>query len=314
MEEEMIYELLKNNICVQEKALKKLIWVLYRNFYFNSSIKQNILLIGERGTGKTTMLKEVAELMDIPLGEVYNMFMPDGLNASLFLNGMMQIAYNSDEYNGNGILLLHDFQDCFLYGHSISFNAMMASGLANFGDEGFFDISNITLVGEIDTNNVKDIFIGDISDLSNIDNNEFLSPTLNIVKKYLTDENKIIEYEDGSKAANVGLENYITNQIKLRFLSSNCNQLFKQKIYMDDMGAEEILKALYSPLSVLNLYKNDLTEDYINSEDFKKKVASLVSESGDGLHYAGMAIEQVFKRDYKHGVKVLKKKSLFSDR
>lgn len=76
MNEFEFYSLLKDNICMQDEALRKLIWVLYRNFYLNGNFKQNILLIGERGTGKTTMLKEVADFMDIPMGDVYDMFAP----------------------------------------------------------------------------------------------------------------------------------------------------------------------------------------------------------------------------------------------
>ena len=91
MEEKTIYELLKENIYVQDKALKKLIWALYRNFYLDFGRKQNVLLIGERGTGKTTMLKEVCYTMDIPLGEVYDLFMPNGINISLFLNAYYKV-------------------------------------------------------------------------------------------------------------------------------------------------------------------------------------------------------------------------------
>ena len=72
MNRQMFFELLKENICIQDEALKKLVWVLYNNFYGENSIKENILLIGDLGSGKTTMIKETAELMDIPMGEVFN--------------------------------------------------------------------------------------------------------------------------------------------------------------------------------------------------------------------------------------------------
>lgn len=309
MEEKIIYELLKENIYVQDKALKKLIWALYRNFYLDFGRKQNVLLIGERGTGKTTMLKEVCDTMDISLGEVYDLFMPNGINISLFLNAYYKVMNNSED--GRGIMLLHDFQNSFLYGQSMTFNSMLASEMLNLDDYGFWDISDITFVGEIDTNNVKDIFLSSKTDLSDLDSDKFLSPTLNIVKEYLTNDNRIKTDEDDNKTASIYFERYITEQIKNKFLSSTCFEVFPVRIHMEDMSADDIIKALSSPISVLNLYRNDLTEEYINSKEFIQKVSNLILESDDGLHFASKAIENTFMKDLKHKEKVLKKDSLF---
>ena len=308
MDEQEIYELLKDIILVQDEALRKLIWTLNKNFDEKNDFKQNILLIGERGTGKTTMVKEVTELMDIPFGEVYHLFSQSGINPRLFLNGIYKMMISSG--TDKGVLLLHNFQDCFLHGYSMAFNSMLASGVIDLGSEGYYDISNITFIGEIDTNNTRDIFLSTSDDLSDLDSNNFISPTLNIIKNYLTDANKIYEDENGNKTINVSLEKYIADQIRGQFLSSTCSDVFESKIYMEDMDTKNIIKAIHSPLSTLNLYRDDLTEEYINSDSFIKKLAYYVLESGEGLHSVSQVIQKIALNDYKHNEKVLKKGSL----
>lgn len=309
MDEQVIYSLLKENLCVQDEALRKLIWTLYRNSHFSSNFKQNILLIGERGTGKTTMVREVADLMDIPIGEIYDMFLPGGFNVSLFMNGIYQIMSKGDEAS-HGILLIHDFQNSFLYGSSTGFNAMLASNTINLGESKYFDVSNITFIGEMDTNQMKDIFPKERDILADLENNYFMSPTLNLVKEYLDDTNTIRVDEHGNKTIDLRFEKNIANQIRTRFLSTNCKEAFGQKVYMENMGISEILKALNSPFSVLNLYRDDLDDDYINSDEFVKKVVYQVLESGEGLHSLSEAIEEVALHDYKRDEKILKKGSL----
>ena len=310
MDKQIIYELLRDNLCIQDKALQKLVWALYNNFY-NDGVNQNILLIGDRGTGKTTMFKEAADLMDIPFGEVHNAFSFDSINMKLLANGLVQLGVNSDNYEG--IILLHDFQDAFIRGHSLEFNAMVASNILNLDDFGYFNTSNICFVGEIDTDNVRDIFGNDLI-LSDLDTNSFNSPTLSIIQSYLTNANRVVENEDGSRRANVGFEKYVSDVIKNRFLASTTLDVFKQRIYMEDMGTEEIVKALNSPISTLNLYKDELLDDYMISDEFMRRVAGYILESGEGLHAINAAIENTFMSDLKSDKKVLKKGSLFMSR
>ena len=124
MEEYLLYELLKENLRIQDEPLKKLIWVLDKNFNSDYNMKQNILLIGDRGSGKTTMIKETAELMDIPVGEVYNAFSSNEINYDLIASGLFQMNMNGNN-DGEGILLLHDFQDSFIYGHNQEFMVIL---------------------------------------------------------------------------------------------------------------------------------------------------------------------------------------------
>lgn len=308
MEEYTIYALLKENLGIQDEPLRKLIWVLDKNFNSDYNIKQNILLIGERGSGKTTMLRETAELMEIPMGEIYNMFLPGGFNVNLFYNGVSQIM--SDSSTGEGILLLHDFQNSFIYGTSDVFNSMIASGTLELGEGNYWDVSNITFVGEIDTTNAEELFPEERDALTDWKYGQFASPVLNVVHSYISNDNTIMIDGDGNRIPNVGMIRYVTNQIRNRFLSSSCAEAFKRKIFMNNMGSKEIYDALCSPHSVLNLYKDDLAPDYLNSTEFMNKVIYQVMESGEGLHYVSTAVEEVVSRDVKENEKILKKDSL----
>lgn len=308
MEEYLLYELLKENLRIQDEPLKKLIWVLDKNFNSDYNMKQNILLIGERGSGKTTMLREVAELMEIPMGEIYNMFLPGGFNVNLFYNGVSQMMRDSS--TGKGILLLHDFQNSFIYGTSDVFNAMIASGVLELGEGSYWDVSNITFIGEIDITNAEELFPKERDFLTDWQNGQFASPVLNVVQSQISNDNTITIDEEGNKIPNVGFVRFVTNQIRNRFLSSYCAEAFQRKIFMDDMGSKEIYEALCSPHSALNLYKNDLDDDYMHSDAFIQKVVYQIMESGEGLHYVTTAVEDVLSHDVKQNEKVLKKGSL----
>lgn len=308
MEEYLLYELLKENLRIQDEPLKKLIWVLDKNFNSDYNMKQNILLIGERGSGKTTMLREVAELMEIPMGEIYNMFTTGGFNVNLFYNGVSQMMRDSS--TGKGILLLHDFQNSFIYGTSDVFNAMIASGVLELGEDSYWDVSNITFIGEIDTTNVEELFPKERDFLTDWQNGQFASPVLNVVQSQISNDNIIMVDEEGNKIPNVGFVRFVTNQIRNRFLSSYCAEAFQRKIFMNDMGSKEIYEALCSPHSALNLYRNDLDDEYMHSDAFIQKVVYQIMESGEGLHYVTTAVEDVLSHDVKQNKKVLKKGSL----
>lgn len=224
------------------------------------------------------------------------------------MNGFYKVMSNSDD--GRGIILLHDFQNSFIYGSSAGIISMLESNQLNLGEYGYFDVSNVVFVGEVDNNQMQHVFVEENDYLADFSNGEFMSPTLNIVKNYIRDDNKIVTNEKGEKIPSLQLENYISNQIKERFLSSNCLNTFKCRIFMDGMGADEITNALNSPLSALNLYKDELTDEYINSDGFIQKVVYYIMESNDGLHSASKAIEDVVLNDCKYSDKVLKKNSI----
>ena len=230
----------------------------------------------------------------------------DGNN--LFYNGVSQMMRDSS--TGKGILLLHDFQNSFIYGSSDVFNAMIASGVLELGEGSYWNVSNITFIGEIDTTNVEELFPKERDFLTDWQNGQFASPVLNVVQSQISNDNTITIDEKGNKIPNVGFVRFVTNQIRNRFLSSYCAEAFQRKIFMNDMGSKEIYEALCSPHSALNLYKNDLDDDYMHSDAFIQKVVYQIMESGEGLHYVTTAVEDVLSHDVKQNKKVLKKGSL----
>lgn len=306
MQEQEIYELLKENICVQDEALKKIIRVLNHNLNY-SNFKQNILLIGERGSGKTTMIKEVANLFDINVSEVYDAFKDGEINLELFYTAFCSLYSSSEGFNG--LLLMHDYQDGYIHGNVTDFNSMIASNALNLGDHGIIDVSNVTFVGEIDTTGMEDIFC-EPTDSYDLNDEKFDDPILALLQQAINSTSKVYVDEDGNVSLDFRFMKKIINSIRNRFLSTNCSNAFPLKIYMDAMDTNEILNALSSPISALNLYKDDLDDEYINSSEFMKNVAYQVLESGEGLHFISKAIENTALKDYKKNEKVLKKGSL----
>ena len=56
-----IYDDLSKTLCNQDKVLKELIWFINRNKKLNRP--KNALLIGEFGTGKTTIVEQISQKM-----------------------------------------------------------------------------------------------------------------------------------------------------------------------------------------------------------------------------------------------------------
>ncbi len=305
--EKEILESLKEKLCVQENVLKALIWTLKKNYY--GSLSQNILLLGPQGTGKTTLVKETLNALQIPYGEVYDMF-GDETNIALFIKGLIQIANNNQDGKFEGALLIHDMENCFLHDGFSSFSSIVNAGTFLFQDEQMFDISKITFIGEVNTNSLEEIFPKANDFEKDFENGYFVSPILQMVKEITTDENVVVKDENGNTITSPYLYRYIVQKLKQQFLSPNCTKTFGRQIFMDNMTFDDTIKAVNSPVSILNEYRDDLMDEYINSEEFVKKVANEVIESGMMLHSLAGAIEDVAINDYKHKVKVFKKNSL----
>lgn len=302
-----IFNSLKDTLCVQEEVLKKLIWTLNKNYYGNLS--QNILLLGPQGSGKTTLIKKTLEALDIPYGEVYGMY-SDEVEVLPFIKGLIQIASKNSDNKLSGALLIHNMEDCFLNGGFNSLTSIINAGNFVYQDDQVFDISNITFIGEVNTNYLNDVFPKENDFDKDFDEGLFMSPILRIVKEITTEDNLVIKDEDGNLITSPYLQRYVVQKIKSAFLSSMCVKTFGRQIFMDDMTFNDTIKAVNSPISVLNEYRDDLDDEYIDSDDFVKKVASIVIESDTGLHSLADAIENVAVNDFNHKVKVFKQGSL----
>ncbi len=302
-----IFNSLKNTLCVQEEVLRKLIWTLKRNYYGNLS--QNILLLGPQGSGKTTMIKKTLESLDIPYGEVYDMY-SDDVEILAFIKGLIQIASKNSDNKLSGALLIHNMEDCFLNGGFNSLTSIINAGNFVYQDDQVFDISNITFIGEVNTNYLNDVFPKENDFVKDFDEELFMSPILRIVKEITTEDNIIIKDEAGNLITTPYLQRYVEQKVKSAFLSATCVKTFGRQIFMDDMTFNDTIKAVNSPISVLNEYRDDLDDEYIDSDDFVKKVAAIIIESDTGLHSLADAIENVAVNDFNHKVKVFKQDSL----
>lgn len=301
MDEKTAYELLNTDFEFQEEALKKLIWTLSKN---NKSFKrpQNILLLGEAGSGKTTLVESVAHTLEIPIGHAYNVFNEFGnIDKENFMNGIYDLAYSVNEDELKGVVLLHDFQNCF-YNNTFDYLCSLIKAGAFRTKKGACDISKITFIGEINTTSANDIFVQDYDTLEEFEKGNYNDSILKLLnpieEKYDSDGNKIIN------------PNEVAQILKKQFISNECKKTFSKQIFLENISLKDMPDIITSPLSSLNDYKDDLLEEYIKSETFIKKVAYQVYESMEGFHYISKAIEDIASEDYKNNVKVYKKGSL----
>lgn len=302
-----IFNSLKDTLCVQEEVLKKLVWTLKRNYYGNLS--QNILLLGPQGSGKTTLIKKTLESLNIPYGEVYGMYGED-VDVLSFIKGLIQVSKKNSDNKLSGALLIHNMEDCFLNGGFNSLTSIINAGTFVYKDNQMFDISDITFIGEVNTNYLNEVFPKENDFEKDFDEGLFMSPVLKLVKEITTEDNIVMKDENGNLITSPYLQRYIEQKIKYDFLSAACVKTFGRQIFMEDMTFNDIIKAVNSPVSVLNDYIDDLDDEYIYSDNFVKKVASIVIESDIGLHSLAEAIENVAVNDFKHKVKVFKRDSL----
>ena len=264
MEAQEVYNELKAMLCNQDKALKELVWTIIRNQKL--SRPKNVLLVGELGSGKSTMVELTAQKMGIPFAEMSGFCTPQGLVSTVFYNACSKLFLQNDCDNCKGIVLIHDMKDIFLCGGFLTLNSIITSGSFTYNRH-FIDISDIMFIGEIDNNGLEDCFIEKpVFTIENID--EAIYPSeyngdevRNLIADLIDFAGEIDNIDD------VYLDQY-REAIRKEFLSPQCNKLFNKKIFMDTMEVEGIKKALTSPVSELQTYSDDLCEDYISSPHF----------------------------------------------
>ena len=309
METQEVYNELRELLCNQDKALKELVWTIARNQKLNRP--KNALLIGELGSGKTTMVELTAQKMGIPVVGMSGFFTPQGAEPMVLYNALMRLFAENNKQGCQGIVLVHDMKDIFLYGGFTTLNSIITSGTFTY-DKHFADIKNTMFIGEIDNNGLEDCFtekpiytIDDIdkaiypSESSGDQVSEVIEDIINV---YAGDADDEVDH-------NMFTEQY-REALKKTFLSPECSKAFNKKIFMDTIGFENIKKAITSPVSELQTYSDDLCEEYISSPQFINSVASHISESLVGLHDLDDAVKDVSRFDSKRKIKVYKENSL----
>lgn len=306
MEVKEIYNDLRELLCNQDKALKDLVWTINRNQKL--ARPKNILLVGELGSGKSTMVELTANKMDIPLTGVSGLFTPQGVDSFILYNALSKLYVLNNRTGCKGIVLVHDMRDVFLYGGFSTLKSIITSGAFTF-DNHILDITDTMFIGEIDNNGLEDCFIKNpVYTIDDID--EAIYPSEyngDAVKEVISD--LLDMYGETDDSTDVYTEQY-REAIRRTFLSPECSKVFNKKIFMDNIGFEDIKKALKSPVSELKTYSDDLCEEYISSPHFINSVASHISESLVGLHDLDDAVQDVTRYDSKRKIKVYKEKSL----
>lgn len=220
---EVMYKRIKENVISQDEQIKQILTAIYKNQeVINSNIdigaklklKENILVCGPTGTGKTEILKQIASIYDIPIViEDITSFSEIGYvgrNTSDMLLDLYSEANGDIAKAERGILVIDEFDKLAEFGDNsaqhVSRSGVQRSLLKmldgsifwldknqktlgfNSGEKQKFDTSLLTIVclgaftGIID-NNIKNMGFG-----ANIDNNNnksnYQNLTMNDFTKY----------------------------------------------------------------------------------------------------------------------------------
>lgn len=173
---ENLYTYLKitDKVIGQDEGIKRLISVIQNNQVLNSLPysnekkkinKRNIVIMGKTGVGKSLIIKELKENIDLPVyitkldkeDEPSNMF-------DIFLN-LFKEAEGDIELASSGIVVIDDLSDkerykavgdLVLLAGKYNFNYLLDTGLINFKideEEINFDFSNLTFIFLVNTEN-----------------------------------------------------------------------------------------------------------------------------------------------------------------
>ena len=306
MDVSKIYSELSELLCNQDKALKKLVWTVAQNEKITRP--KNVLLVGELGSGKTTMVELVANKMNIPIANVSGVWTMNGFESSALNDAFSKLFLLNNKEGFRGIVLIEDMKSCFMYGGFSSICSLITSGCFVYNNR-FMDVSDTMFIGEIDSNDFEDCFSEKPEyTLENLDD-AFLPENCNIDEVKILLEN-IAEFGMDLDVTPDVYSDEFRDALRRTFLSIECNKVFNKKIFMERMCTEDICKALKSPVSEIHKFDDDLCEEYMTSPRFMKMVAGHIKESLVGLHDLDDAVQEVADYDHKRKIKVYKEDSL----
>ena len=306
MEARQVYDELSQLLCNQDSALKDLVWTIAQNQKL--SRPRNILLVGQLGSGKSTMVEFTAQKMEIPIVSISGLCTSNGYESKVLFDAFTRLFVENDREDCHGIVLIQDMRDCFIYGGFSDLCSLITSGTFCFNNR-IFDISQTMFIGEIDNNNLEDCFISKpVYTLENLDE-AFLPENCDRdeIKTIIED---LIQFGNEIECAPDIYNDIYREALRRTFLSIECSKAFSKKIFMENMQMEDIESALTSPISELHIYADDLCEEYIKSSHFINSVAGHIRESMIGLHDLDDAVRDVARFDDNRKVKVYKENSL----
>ena len=107
------------------EALKELVWTVARNEKLDRP--KNVLLVGEVGTGKSTMVECVANKMNKSLAKVSGLCTSNGMNPKVLYDAFLRLHCSNKDGSLKGIVLIEDMRNCFIYGGFSDISSLITS-------------------------------------------------------------------------------------------------------------------------------------------------------------------------------------------
>ena len=153
MDLKRVYEEARQDVIGQDEALKKLILTVNHNLndgYYN---KENIILKGDRGSGKTFMCEIVAKCMNIPFMQIDASFADGKIRNFHFDEVLTSFVQQLESSELPGIILLNNFDKILSENKDNNIISLVKRNDYLLADSrlqiyGVFDLSGITFVAE----------------------------------------------------------------------------------------------------------------------------------------------------------------------
>ncbi len=268
MKIEHAYKSASKIIMGQDDILKKLILAFNNNNKNGNQFHQNILLLGRYGFGKTTLVKQAVKTLNMPLCEVNGVFSLNAVDMDQFANAINELYETTESLDLYGVILIHEMAKCFQYDQIEALKQVILPQNIYSVDGTAVNISKVTFVGEIDTNDFD--------------------------QKYINENKKPIGF--GNRHTNTN-EEEISQAVYEIINDYSTHRMFNTQLKMNELKDEnvkEMLKSEISPLKVLEsnygLIKNSII---LKSDEFINEVAEKVITSENGMHDAYQIAQQL---------------------
>lgn len=281
MDIDLVYEKLKESIVGQDDAIKQVLSTVYFNQkLFESdlpddklrSLKQNILVIGDTGTGKTEMIKQMAKVLDIPCviedATQYTIEGYKGLSVDDMFKHLCMSADYDLERAQRGILVIDEIDKKSSNGDvsQIATSGVQYSLLKLLEGTKYF----VPADKEYDL----DPFEFDSARLTVI-----LSGSFSSLKE---EKDKVIGFEANSNE----VQKYNTNELKKSGIVPELLGRMSKIVYLNSLSKDDYIKILNeSNLSVLNLtddFYKSLGINVVYTDSFIDEVARLALTRDSG--------------------------------
>ncbi len=169
-----VYDKVSDKIVGQDEQIKNIISVIYGNQVLSNSLisneqkkvnKRNMVIMGKTGTGKSTIIKEIKNNIDLPLCITTLSNEDKGADLLKIIVGLLNDADNNIELASKGVVVVEDLSDeerymvvgdAILPSGKLDFNYLLDAGVINIEvneEEASFDLSNVSFIFLVNTEN-----------------------------------------------------------------------------------------------------------------------------------------------------------------